>query len=229
MTGTVKLEGDGPPGPSDRSSWPIWKGRFGHASNAQAEDDGTFELHGVAAGEVCRNRRHITGRSVREVDPVRAAGCHAHDARLDLWRERHPRYPAFAATHAEVSGTVRNKDGAAMTGVEVTLWPKRGAAEKRLERPRRSSTDQNGDFRIAGLAPGEYYVDRVGRARARPDATIIEFLQRFASQATAVAAGGRRASDRPAKIDFSRGRGRRGSQASLGSFRRLRRLPAESD
>jgi hypothetical protein len=76
---------------------------------------------------------------------------------------------------------VKNKDGAAMAGVEVTLWPKQGLS-KIISR---SSTDQDGDFRIAGLAPGDYYI------AAWEDLDVylssdMEFLQRFASQVTTI-------------------------------------------
>jgi hypothetical protein len=82
---------------------------------------------------------------------------------------------------AQVSGTVKNKDGAAMTGVEVTLWPKQGLSKSVY----RGSTDQNGDFRIAGLAPGDYYIN----AWEDLDPYLsfdLDFLQRFASPDTTI-------------------------------------------
>jgi hypothetical protein len=86
---------------------------------------------------------------------------------------------------AEVSGTVRNKDGVAVTGVEITLWPKGMLPESVWSGPNRTSTDQNGDFRIAGLVPGEYYA--IAWEEIDPNLTIdIDFLKRFESQATAV-------------------------------------------
>jgi hypothetical protein len=86
---------------------------------------------------------------------------------------------------AEVSGTVRNQDGAAVTGVEILLWSKQSLPENFLGGPHRSATDQNGDFRIAGLAPGDYYIAAWEDIEA--DLTYDpNFLQRFTSQATAL-------------------------------------------
>ena len=51
--------------------------------------------------------------------------------------------------------------------------------------PYRSSTDQNGDFHIAGIIPGQYYA--AAWVEIEPGLTYnSDFLKRFESQATAV-------------------------------------------
>jgi hypothetical protein len=72
-----------------------------------------------------------------------------------------------------------------VTGVEILLWSKQSLPENFLGGPHRSATDQNGDFRIAGLAPGDYYIAAWEDIEA--DLTYDpNFLQRFTSQATAL-------------------------------------------
>jgi hypothetical protein len=72
-----------------------------------------------------------------------------------------------------------------MTGVEVTLWPKLGLPENVWRAPSRSSADQNGDFRIAGLAPGDYYI--VAWEDIETNLTFdLDFIKRFTSPETTI-------------------------------------------
>jgi protocatechuate 3,4-dioxygenase beta subunit len=183
VTGTVKLQGDGPP-VHPMIALADLEETLGHSSNAQAEDDGTFTLHGIMpvkyAAIVDTLPEGVYVKSIRfgQQDVTRA--------RLDLTSGVSGTLDILLSPGAaEVSGTVRNKDGVAMTGVEVTLWPKAMLPESVWSGPNRTSTDQNGDFRIAGLVPVEYY------ATAWEDVELgltydIDFLKRFESQATAV-------------------------------------------
>ena len=86
---------------------------------------------------------------------------------------------------AEVLGTVKNNEGAAVSGALVTLWPKGLRPETVWSGPPQSATDQNGDFRIAGLVPGEYYA--IAWEELETGLTYDhDFLKRFESQAIAV-------------------------------------------
>ena len=72
-----------------------------------------------------------------------------------------------------------------MTCVEILLWSKQSLPENLWGGPHSAATDRNGDFRIAGLAPGDYYLAAWEDIRA--DLTCDpDFLQRFTSQATAL-------------------------------------------
>ena len=62
----------------------------------------------------------------------------------------------LAPNAADVSGTLRNSAGEAMTGISVTLWPKDLSAGSPWILVHRAVTDQNGGFKFGGLAPGNY-------------------------------------------------------------------------
>jgi protocatechuate 3,4-dioxygenase beta subunit len=178
VAGTVKLEGGGPLGRLSISVIGFEDGAFRPAFNAQPKDDGTFELHGVTRAKYDAHVEELPEgvyvKSIRfgQQDITRTV--------LDLTSDGSGTLDILLSPHAaEVSGTVKNKDGAAMTGVEVTLWPKQGLSKSVY----RGSTDQNGDFRIAGLAPGDYYMN----AWEDLDPYLsfdLEFLKRFASLET---------------------------------------------
>jgi carboxypeptidase family protein len=181
VTGTVRLKGDGPP-IRPMIVLADLEGPFGHSSNTQAEDNGTFALHGIMpvkyAAIVDALPEGVYVKSIRfgQQDVTRTV--------LDLTSGVSGTLDILLSPGAaEVSGTVRNKDGAVMTGVEVTLWPKALLPESAWSGPNRSSTDQNGDFRIAGLVPGDYYI--VAWEDIDQNLTFdLDFIKRFATQAT---------------------------------------------
>jgi hypothetical protein len=122
VTGTVKLEGDGPPIRPMIVLADVEE-TLGHSSNAQAADDGTFALHGVMpvryAAIVDSLPEGVYVKSIRfgqqDVTRTMLDLTSGVSGTLDI---------LLSPRAAEVSGTVRNKDGVAMTGLEVTLWPK---------------------------------------------------------------------------------------------------------
>jgi hypothetical protein len=68
----------------------------------------------------------------------------------------------------------------------VTLWPKipdRGNANNGIKT---ANTDQNGGFKISGLAPGDYYVAAWDDIPEAGLAQNPDFLAQFASDDTAV-------------------------------------------
>jgi hypothetical protein len=86
---------------------------------------------------------------------------------------------------ADVSGVVRDDKGEALGGIPITVWPKtpdRGSSSSGI---RSGSTDQNGSFKISGLAPGEYFA----AAWDDPEPGLTQspdFAAKFASDAAAV-------------------------------------------
>ena len=82
-------------------------------------------------------------------------------------------------------GTVRNTNGETLPGVQVTLWPKDVQPNNMVGGAKISATDQNGDFRVAGLAPGDYFV--AAWEELEPGlGNDSDFLRRFTAQAVAV-------------------------------------------
>ena len=183
VTGSVKLEGDGPP-IHPMIALSDLEGMLGRSSNAQIEDDGTFALHGV-----------MTAKYAVLVDAL-PEGVYVKSIRFgqqDVTRTKLDLTSGVSGTldillspgAAEVSGTVRNKDGVAMSGVEITLWPRGMPPESVWNGLSSSSTDQNGDFHITGLVPGAYYA--VAWEEVESGLIYdIAFLKRFESQTTAV-------------------------------------------
>jgi len=180
IAGTVKLEGGGPPGRLSIFLIGSESGALNPAFSTQAKDDGTFELHGVTRANYSAHVQELPeGAYVKSIRFGQEDVTHTVleltsgvSGTLDI---------LLSPRAAEVSGTVKNKDGAAMTGVEVTLWPKQGQSKSVY----RGSTDQNGDFRIAGLAPGDYYMN----AWEDLDPYLsfdLDFLKRFASPETTI-------------------------------------------
>src|SRR6185312_2086374 len=137
VTGTVKLEGDGPPVRlsiflSDMG------GAYGHASSTVARNDGTFEFRGIALGKYAVGMEMLPDGAY--IKSVRFGGQDVTHTMLDFTSGVNGSLEILLSPHAAgVSGTVKNKDGAAMTGVEVTLWPKQGQSKSVY----RGSTDQN--------------------------------------------------------------------------------------
>lgn len=184
IAGTLKLEGGGPPGRPAIFLVGLEGGAFGTDTNTQAKDDGTFELHGVLPAKY---RAFLQGLPEgMYVKSIRFGQQDFTHTTLDLTSGVSGSLEILLSPRAaEVSGTVRNQDGAAVTGVEILLWSKQNLPEIFLGAPHRAATDQNGDFRIAGLAPGDYYLAAWEDIEA--DLTYDpDFLQRFTSQATAI-------------------------------------------
>ncbi len=183
MAGTVKLEGDGPPvhpmivliGVNGTES----------ASNTQTKDDGTFEFHGIAPGKYAALVDTLPDGVY--VKSVRFGAQDVTRTALDLTSGVSGALDILLSRGAaEVLGTVKNNEGAAVSGVQVTLWPKGLGPETVWSGPPQSATDQNGDFRIAGLVPGEYYA--IAWEELETGLTYEhDFLKRFESQATAIA------------------------------------------
>jgi hypothetical protein len=87
---------------------------------------------------------------------------------------------------ADVSGSVRNDKGeATAVGIAVTLWPKTPDLGNANGGAKWTTTDQNGEFRLTGLAPGDYFV-AAWEELEEGLAHSAEFLVRFQSEAKPV-------------------------------------------
>ena len=84
---------------------------------------------------------------------------------------------------SDITGIVRNDRGEVLRGVTVALWPKAAIGGREDQRIVTRTTDQNGGFQFAGLAPGDYFV----AAWADVDPRLLgsfEFLEQFNTSAT---------------------------------------------
>jgi hypothetical protein len=94
---------------------------------------------------------------------------------------------------ASLAGKVTNTAGDAMKGVQVTAWPRQTGPGGGVHI---ANTDQNGNFEIADLAPGDY---RIAAWEDIPTALANDasFLGRFPDAAAAVSLeqGGRASAD----------------------------------
>ena len=188
MMGTIKVEGADPQPHTNISLRPTIM-LFGlegsnRAASAQPKEDGTFELRGVVPVKYLVNVYNLPDGVY--VKSVRSGGQDVTRTPLDLTSGVSGTLDILLSPHAaEVMGTVRNSDGVALPGIQVTLWPKEVQPNNMLGGVSMSATDQNGDFRVAGLAPGDYFV-AAWEELEQGLGDDVDFLRRFTSQAVAV-------------------------------------------
>ena len=188
MTGTIKLEGASPEARTNVNVRPNILLRGAEVSNrssgAQSKPDGTFELQGIAPAKYFVYVDNLPDGMY--VKSVRSGGQGVTHTPLDLTSGVSGTLDILFSPHAaEVTGTVRNSDGETLPGVQVTLWPKEVQPNKMLGGTITSATDQHGDFRIASLAPGDYFVASWEELE-QGFSNDIDFLRRFTAQAVAV-------------------------------------------
>jgi len=154
------------------------------SASAQPKEDGTFELLGVVPVKYLVYAYNLPDGVY--VKSVRVGGQDASRTTLDLTSGVSGTLDILLSPHgAEVMGTVRNSDGEAQPGIQVTLWPKEMQPNSALGGISISATDQNGDFHVTGLAPGDYFV--AAWEELEPGLSDdIDFLRRFTAQAVAL-------------------------------------------
>ncbi len=153
-------------------------------SNGQLRDDSTFvttptgpgkyflDISGIPDGTYVKSIRY-SGQDVTH-SPLEVAPGAAGS--IDI---------VLSANAADVSGTVRGSDDELMAGVRVIVWPKTPEPGSSTGGTKSTATDQNGNFKIGGLAPGGYYV----AAWEDIDPTLTQdpaFLSGFTSDAAEV-------------------------------------------
>jgi hypothetical protein len=153
-------------------------------SNGQLRDDNTFvttptgpgkyflDISGIPDGTYVKSIRY-GGQDVTHAPLEVAAGAAGS---IDV---------VLAANAADVAGTVRGRDDELMAGLRVIVWPKTPESGSSTGGIKSTSTDQNGNFKIGGFAPGSYYVS----AWEDVDPALVQdpaFLAGFTSDAAEV-------------------------------------------
>jgi hypothetical protein len=143
-------------------------------------DDGTFKIQPVAAKKY--------SWCVKNLPPgtyVKSARFNDQDVTrkvIDTTNSGGGTLNIVVSTKAaDLTGSVADNKGRAKSGVRVTLWPfesKDGVYE--------TATDQNGSFRLSGIAPGNYYVAAWEEILPPGLEKYPEFLSRFNGDAAAV-------------------------------------------
>jgi protocatechuate 3,4-dioxygenase beta subunit len=162
IKGTFKTEGADPKAPATPAVRPritlmVTEGMSFNTPQAQANDDGTFQLRGIAPNKYMVNVFGLPDGTY--VKSVRFGGQEVLSAGLDLTSGSGGTIEiTLSANAADVSGVVRDSKGSAVKGVQVTLWNPTAAPTGVYEPPKFANTDQNGAFRIRNLAPGQYKI-----------------------------------------------------------------------
>jgi protocatechuate 3,4-dioxygenase beta subunit len=155
------------------------------APNAPFNADGTFQIKGVAPSKYFIIVGGIPQGTF--VKSMRFGGQDVTRAPLDLTSGGGGTLDVVLSPKAaDVTGAVLNEKGDPVQGVPVTLWPKiadHGSASSGIKT---ANTDQNGSFKISGLAPGDYYTAAWDDIPEAGLAQNPDFLAQFASDDTAV-------------------------------------------
>jgi len=127
------------------------------APSASFNADGTFLLKGVAPSKFYATVGGLPAGSY--VKSIRLGGQDVTREALDLTSGAGGSLEiVLSPKAADLSGVVHNEKGDPMQGVPVTLWPKIPDHSNAQSGIKTANTDQNGSFKISGLAPGEYFV-----------------------------------------------------------------------
>ena len=156
---------------------------------AVMKDDGTFRISGLgfAPGrylwDVTNLADSIYVKSVRydAVDVTRSPIDFQEGGKLEI---------VLSGKAGGITGTLHNDKNEPLNGVTVTVWAKNPNPGSPPSSVKSRSTDQKGNFKIAGLAPGDYYIAAwEGEAANSGLITIPDFLAAFTSEAATVTLG----------------------------------------
>lgn len=164
--------------------------------------DGTFEITGVGADKYAVNVNIPPGLAELYVKSIRFGGADITHSPLELNAGGGTLEIVLAKGAGEITGTVANSRGEAMSGVAVSLWPK----VPNLARPdggaRIAYTDQTGAYRFDSLEPGEYFVVSWEELPEPGLGQYTEFLNHFTGDAQAVTlSAGAKQSAQPRLVD----------------------------
>jgi hypothetical protein len=147
--------------------------------------DGTFQVIVLWPGTYLIDVSGLPARAY--VKSIRFAGQDVTRAPLDLSTGGGNLDVVLAAKAPGMSGILRNDKGEPQSRATVTAWPKSLNVGSPTLGAKSVSTDHNGQFKIADLAPGDYYV--AGWEGEPLNSSMIQIpalLTYFASEATAV-------------------------------------------
>jgi len=155
--------------------------------NTQIKEDGTFKLQGAAAAKYFVNLAALPEGAY--VKLIHFGNQDVTHDMLDLTSGGGGVLDILLSPKAaDVSGVVRDDKGDVLGGVQVTVWPKTPELDSVNSGVRSANTDQNGSFKVTGLAPGEYFA----AAWDDPEPGLTqssEFAAKFTGDAAAVKLG----------------------------------------
>jgi hypothetical protein len=173
--------------------------------SATSDDTGRFTFRALPAGQY---NLSVTKAGVvttmfgapeqRRVMPVIADG-----ARVDLGDLRVP-------TGVPITGQILDELGNPLQGAIVSAWRQRylSPGERRLDFAGQATSAENGDYRIAGLRPGSYFVDAKASEAIAPTFFPATATATAAAPITVTANAGANASIRLLSIPLARVSGR---------------------
>jgi hypothetical protein len=146
-------------------------------------DDGVYRIESVARSLY---GVALTAPAGMYVKSIRFGGVDITHSPLDLRNGAGGQIDIVVSGRAaDVSGTVRDKEGRTLSAVSVVLWPRIPDTSNLSGGARSATTDPNGAFRFESLAPGEYYLaawDGISTGQADgPD-----FHNQYTGQAAAI-------------------------------------------
>ena len=155
------------------------------APNAPFNSDGTFLIKGVTPGKYFVTVGGLPQGSF--VKSMRFGGQDVTRAPLDLTSGGGGQLEVVLSPKAgDITGVVLNDKNEPVQGVPVTLWPKVPDRSNSTNGIKSANTDQNGSFKISGLAPGDYYVAAWDDIPEAGLAQNPDFLAQFSTDDTAV-------------------------------------------
>jgi protocatechuate 3,4-dioxygenase beta subunit len=149
---TVNRQNGGPMAPGTRTSY-----------SATTDVSGRFSITGIEPGTYRVNANH-TGFLEMQYNARRPGGP---GTALELGRAQRMTGADFRLTpHGVVSGKITDEDGDPLEGVQVeVLRVAYNQGRKQLQQNGGESTNDLGEYRMAGLNPGKYYLCAVYRNR----------------------------------------------------------------
>jgi len=155
------------------------------APNAPFNADGTFVVKGVTPAKYFVTVGGLPQGSF--VKSMRFGGQDVTRAPLDLTSGGGGQLEVVLSPKAaDLTGVVLNDKNEPVQGVPVTLWPKIPDRSNSNNGIKTANTDQNGSFKISGLAPGDYYVAAWDDIPEAGLAQNPDFLAQFSTDDTAV-------------------------------------------
>ena len=155
LTGVVRLDGEGTVefNNANLSLMPRERGgRFGGGGGGRVEADGKITLRQINAGhyDVMVNglpeNHYVKTIRVGEADALADGARILPGMQLDV---------VVSAKSARVTGSVTNEKGEPVGSASVVLFAPKAPPSRRL---RMASVDQQGQFSLSGIAPGDYYL-----------------------------------------------------------------------
>lgn len=172
ISGSLKMEGSAAP----PAHWPIVHFAGTDSSpNSSIKEDGTFEWSNVPPDTY---KTWLTPGESVYLKSLRYNGQPASMTAWDLTTRGDGTLEIILSPNvAEISGVVRDQDGAPIGAKLVTIW-------RMGEEPRSTLSNADGSFQFGGLAPGEYRLlawEEIEETRA----VVPEFVRQFkASEVT---------------------------------------------